>query len=233
MYRRPRYRRRKRVRYTPGYSRVGGSYGRYTVTRERKWLDDGHFVAALSATTPDVNTWDSINHVASGTGPNNRVGEEIWIHSLDIRGQWRMIPAAAASYDNNGSTVRMMIVMDTQSNGTTATVADVLAHATVPTTLSFRNIDGTQRFVILMDKIMTANTMAGHGNGTTNRYAAVTKFFKIHKTFKKPIKVKFNGTTGVQSEIQSNSLMMMFISGESPTDINNEVYIQSRIRFTD
>lgn len=172
----------KRAKYAPKVSRTSRYTGKsYRVSRvmrprsdlykledEKKGLDTRMDVPNIG-NSPGLAIMDSFNRVIGGTASHQRVGRKIKMKSIRIKG--------VAYYSVDASTelprdvcLRMIVVYDKQSNGTGATVGDVMV-ATTNDTPSENNTyfsnqlgyDDMERFVIILDKMIH---LKQGGNGT-------------------------------------------------------------------
>lgn len=216
------YQARKIQRGQRGYLRTAGYY-RQTAAKasvELKFhdvdLDD-----AVVATGGTIT--DSINKIAQGVTESERIGRKCNIRSI----QWRMnvsLPTLdAQALAQVEDTVRTILYQDTQCNGATAAVTDILEAANWQ---SFNNLANKGRFKILMDKEVDLNPLAiasdGDGLMTT---AGVTR---THTFFKKcNIPVEFSATTGAITEIRSNNLGVLQISQSGKGSFESKI----RLRF--
>ncbi len=177
-------------RYSKIYQRMG----------ENKFLDTaitGHVLASTGGTVDD-----SMNHVAQGTGESQRVGRQIRIHHVDIRGNFNFAEHATESND----ICRFIVFLDKQANGAAATTTDILESANVH---AFRNLANSKRFTILDDQHFTINSM--NADAASN-YGGFEKIYKLFKPFPKGIPVEFNNTAGAISEIRSNNIGTLFVN---------------------
>lgn len=186
--------------------------------QELKFFDaDIHDTTIASTLTV---TLDSFNKVAAGTGPSDRIGRRIFIKSIDLK--WNIVIKS----DTVGrDEVRVLIFCDKQANGAVAVGTDILDDQADHPWLTFRNLEHTRRFTILMDKRISIASMASGASGVT---LGNTKHYKLHYKFPKGgLAVDFESTTGAMSEISSNNIGMMAISSSALT----EMHMQSRIRY--
>ncbi len=213
----------KRRRYVPGRDRVGGYYGRFSgVGAELKFHDvtaDDALVAAGGGIT------QSLNLIAQGITESTRVGRKCTIKSIFWRAQFDLPSQDAQATPNNGDTVRIIIYLDKQANGATAAITDILE---TNDWKSFKNLANQQRFVYLMDRMVTVNysTLASDGAGVVSQ-SAVMRDFTWYKKCNIPI--EFSSTTGVIGEIRSNNLGMLVISATATLGMSSKF----RLRFSD
>jgi hypothetical protein len=215
------------VRGTRGYFRRSGFYGRYPSNGgssvgplEYKFLDNP--VSALVINTAG-QVDNVINTLAQGTSESERVGRKVMIHSFHWRFRLNLLNTLDA--DDTGICVRLMVVIDKQTNGSAYALSELLA---VPGTFdpahAFRNLQFQNRFVVLMDRMycLNAQTTVGTQSG------AVVVYDEFNKAMSLP--VEYGGTTGSIAEQRSNSLSVVFMKTATG---NAEIEYNTRVRFTD
>lgn len=202
----------------PGYTRTGGFYAAAAASRaapanELKFFDTNVDNATMAATG---EVFPSVNLVAQGTGESQRIGRKLVIKSID----WKYtvsLPGGGAAAD----TVRIIIFVDKQCNGSAATVAEILASTDYQ---SFNNLSNKGRFLTLCDKTFTLNRNAGQ---LSSSYPEVRMDGTWHKTLNLPI--EFDSTTGAITEIRSNNIGVLQIDATSQAKLDSVV----RIRYVD
>ncbi len=207
----------RRAMVTDDVSRVRGR-GRATLAgrQELKYFD-----TSLVDVPNTVSLINTLNPVPRGTTLTNRIGRKIYIRSLHVF--YTITLQSTAVLADMANEVRILIVVDKQTNGAAAVIADVLETAT---TRSFHNLDHSSRFDYIWDKRFALTTVA---SGGTNSHES-TQCGKIFKKFKRPIVVEFEEPgTGVLSTITTHNLLCFLVS----TRGNAEVDIKFRIRYTD
>lgn len=212
------------LRFGPGYQRTTGFYGRYAPVGpggELKFFDvtlDDAVIAATGTVT------DSINKIAQGVTESQRVGRKCTIRSIG----WRYIislPEVTAAANPPGSdTIRLIMFLDKQCNGATATVTGILEGAQFQ---EFNNLANKGRFRTLVDEMVDINYLSGVGISASQDYAGVRvsgSFFK-----KCSIPIEFDSTTGAITEIRSNNIGVLLISGAGLPAFGSRI----RLRFSD
>lgn len=177
---------------------------------EKKFFEDYEPPSALAS-----NTWVQLNGtpgcanaITQGDGEQNRDGRKVVVTNLNSR-----IHLMAGA---NTKAIRVIILIDRQTNGTSATVADFLEGTNF---LTYRNLPNTQRFQFLADffvdeKYLLGSPVAGSDN-------VVEKYFKLD------LPVQYSASTGSISDITDNSIQMWAYSdGDAST---YEMY--NRVRF--
>lgn len=235
MYKRRRYSRgrRRRTYYFPrGYARIGGAYGRFSMNSEKKYKD------FAGSTEVSDDTWTLISNgnvslvnVDAGTGPDQRIGEKIYVHSLHAHIVFEMDKTSTTLQVNGNALVRLLLVQDMQANGSQAPATQPMQTTGFT---CFRDLNETSRFKILLDKVYTLPANSVNESGTGAYSYKTHKNVWINKVFKKPIVVNYSGTTGGISEVRSNNLFWIAQSEHDGT-AGNYLYMISttRIRFTD
>lgn len=111
---------------------------------EWKWFDD-----TMSSTASIVNgtVIDSICKIPQGTNVSERIGNKITVKSISLRG-YSYLDQQTTQLSNG--LVRIILFIDKQSVGYTASVSDVLA---VTDFISHVNLHNSDRFIILKDKV--------------------------------------------------------------------------------
>lgn len=186
---------------------------------ELKFLDTALGFTNIAAT--GTITSPTFIIIPQGVTQSGRVGRQVTLKSVHISGFIEL-------RDNTGVTsasnrVRMIVYLDKQCNGATATVTGLISTTDVD---SFRNLQETNRFVFLSDKLYTLNATGSDGTSTLE----YQKSFKVNANVNIP--VEYSGTTGVLTEIRSNNLGIMLIADSAPTNATRVQYI-TRVRYTD
>ncbi len=126
---------------------------------------------------------------------------------------------------------RLVLVWDTQTNGSAITAADVMDAGSTTDVNSFRNLQNSKRFIVLWDSGNKRMIRDGQTNeGAVNLFAAQSKFIPFHfnRAFKDGIKVRAVGTTANVSSVSDNSITLIGIATATDVFVNYE----SRVRFT-
>jgi len=192
---------------------------------------DGSIGTTVAGSESSPTTEGSLTSIAAGDGPTHRDGRHIKVVGIYIRGQVLFAADAADAAQPLGDYVRLLVILDTQTNGSTFNAEDVLADTTDTDldTLAFRNLEYIQRFRILKDIYVKRPYMAMTGTVGTPSYAAsgVMVPFKINLPFKTPLQVNFTNTTAVIGNCVDNSVHVIAIACR---DSNNLRYV-ARTRF--
>lgn len=122
--------------------------------------------------TTGTNGW--LSSITQGSGGNQRTGNVVRLHSIDITGFVNLAttPTGANQY------VRIFFFYDRENDGVVPTPAEVLQDTSAPlnSILSPLNISNTGRFQLIGEKRFTLYSL-----GTTT---GERQFFQIHKALK-------------------------------------------------
>lgn len=213
-------------RYQRGMERVTGVYGRFRPTfgKELKFFD------SIIANNLAINEWKSLqgitqtlNVVGKGNDPNQRIGRNFIMRSLQFRFKITM----ADSVDE--LTYRIILVWDKQCNGEIPKKEDIFQESgpSDQAWASYRNLANISRFEFLWDKTYTFNAQANRSPPATAQVSTNDTYYK-----KVNIKVEMSGTGPVATvtEINDNSLTLWSCTSNSfPT---TPISGKFRIRFT-
>ncbi len=227
-------RKRKRT-FGPVGVRLGGRRrlpgGRWRVARpklrgraagmgELKFHDVDLDDALVSSTGTITN---SINLIAQGVTESTRVGRKCSIMSINWRYNIELPETTAETKTTD--TARILLYLDKQANGATATVTGILESADYQ---SFNNLSNKGRFRTLMDRTHDLSVPAGGSSAAgVNEFGGVSE---SHTFFKKcNIPIEFDSTAGAITEIRSNNIGVLLI-GKS-----GNVVFESKfcLRFSD
>ncbi len=168
----------------------------------------------------------SINLIPQGVTEITRIGRKSTIRKI----QWRYdidLPAESDSADiSQGDIVRVIMFVDQQTNKATAAVTDILESADYQ---SFRNLNNSGRFVMLMDVTHSINRRVAFtdGSNTASTPEVVIGTFKFFKDVVIPL--EFTAATGAITEITVNNIGVLLISREGTAGFESKI----RLRFFD
>lgn len=240
---------RKRKRsFRRGYNRTSGLYGRQRKRRrfarvEKKFTDGeldqdpigqaGVAIVNTSSDTP-ITTTASLNGIVQDTGESERIGRKCTVTNILIRFNFEFVNGQVlgtlAAANTAHETLRVIIYLDRQCNGTAATALQLL---NTDTYNSYRNLANVKRFKILWDyhRSFNSTAIAAYNGADADSYRVIADYTKA-VSIKCFIPIEFDGTTGgALSSIRSNNIGIMIWSkhggrmrvGDSPV----------RIRFID
>ena len=198
-----------------GFDRTSGLLGFATQSREVKYID-GDITDALVATAGFIDA--TMCDIAQGVAAQQRVGRKCTITQIGVKFAIKLPSTTTAT--STSDIVRVMFVVDKQTNAAAPTVANILQAADL---LSFNNLTNSQRFRTLMDRNYAINSSGGDSTDSNET--------QIHDTFFKKLNlpIEYAGTTGDIGEIRSNNIICLLIS----TDGLCAFDAKFRLRFTD
>ncbi len=206
---------------------------RYGAFRSESKFSDSQLVGtaiATSWTTQNPTTLDSLSAVAQGTTESTHLGRTMYMTSIHMRGQVILDVAESEGAPPSDVTVRIAIVLDTDTKATEVTATDVYDAGQTSDIFAFRNLQHTSRLKVLRHKLITLHPF-NLNEGSINLFANGNRVrdWQFNYTFKKPVRVLFSGTTAVVGSIVDNSLHFVTIATASGATIT----YQSRLRFKD
>lgn len=199
--------RRSTYGFTPGLTRTSLAYTRSVPgSGEIKFNDST--IGQQTITTAGLNTafTGAVNGVSmvlipNGTTDNTRIGNKINLRHIRLRGTLQ-IPSNVVA----GDRARLILYKDMQTNGAAAAVTDILATANVN---SYINMDNTERFKIIKDKIIDLNP----GNGTALAGSGSLLYLKSFKmNHKANCRIDYSSTTGAITELRTANYALLIIS---------------------
>lgn len=193
------------------------------VGTEFKFKDSNVLNLTLAAAGTVLPT---IVDVAQGIDEDQRIGRKIRVRGITISGHIRS--NAATNVAETANIYRIILYKDKQTNGATATIADILQDTTVH---GHRNLSNTNRFQILFDHVRSINQRAGAYNPTGGTWLSgeFKQTFRFAKAVSVPI--EFSGATGALTEIRSNNFGMLWLSqDDNPV---TQITMRIRVRYTD
>lgn len=188
--------------------------------------------AIASGLTPaNGSTGAAFLAMPQGTASNRRVGQEIYLWSLEVRGySWIQNEPVT---DNASDIFRIVWVLDTQANGAAPSVTDILESATILS--PFNDFTVPNRFSVFYDKMFIHNVEAAftwrdfdNNNTHHNNYRKFRDISFCHD-FPSPIKIQYKGNAGTVVDMASNNLVILVIGLNANIVYNASV----RVCFTD
>jgi len=209
------YARRYRPTYVrPGYGAIGRTPGG-AVLGEMKYFDTAVSnrtvlsVSSWTGTTLDPLTFNTLCVPVVGAANNQRIGKEINVLKLKIRGQFQSLAADNFASGVQPGVIRYGIFQDMQTNSTQADGNLVMTQTTSATQapFTFQNIDNFGRFKVLKDKVGVLQDPNLVGSDTIHDFNGMVHQFKMTVKFKQPMKIRFNNVNGgTIGDIIDNSL---------------------------
>jgi len=208
----------------PGYTRVGGSFGRYGYSARRLGLapEKKYFDTALNwsfDTTAEVPAaGGQLVLIPQGDTESTRDGRKAVIESIQIRGAAVFAPAAATTAS---CITYMYVILDKQCNGQAAAVTDVFTSDAL--WKSRLELNNSGRFVIIKKLTMNFTAQAGVSGAYNTQYRQIEWFKKVN------IPIDWSSTTGALTEIRSNNIFI--IAGSVGGDDLVTIDGACRVRF--
>ncbi len=194
-----RYRRAVMIRPAQvGFVRRAGSYGRYSGSRpEMKFFDSDVADNPVGATL----TINLLTTIPEGNGESERIGRKITLRQASIL--YHMNLPAATAAGSTATTVRCMLIQDTQTNGAAFVAADLLDTDVLS---SFNNLANSSRFKIIYKEEFVLSAGGAAASGAAFVFSEDQAY--LRKTLKLNIPMEFDNsaTTGVITSIRSNNL---------------------------
>lgn len=167
-----------------------------------------------------------------GAALNQRIGRKCHMYKIKLNGLVTVPVQAAQSTADNAPLVRVMLVMDTQTNAAPMTSAQLMNDATSAeaTINSFQNPNNFGRFRVLREKKITISNTSLTGSPATIVQSGWAIGFKLSYSFKQPVVVTFNATTGgTVADIIDNSLHLVIAT--STTALGPTIAYYSRVCY--
>ena len=197
--------------------------------RPYRGLPAGVEYKAIDVSNPNAQVTNAggvvlLNGCARGDDIGERDGRQITMRSVDIRMEIQPVGTATSAHS-----LRVIIFVDKQANGTAPTPANVLAvTGSAEATVSAHNLEYRNRFWILSDKVYGFGCDYG-GAGVGVQRLVATRFWRSFA-----VKTTFNsGTAGTVADIATNSLYLLAISDTATAAQQPYLQFYSRVRFTD
>lgn len=169
-----------------------------------------------------------------GAGLNQRIGRKVKMMKVKLNGQISVAAQAAQAAADAPCQIRLMLVMDKQSNAAQMTGAQLMndGGAAQTTLNSFQNPNNFGRFRVLKERRFTVGDLNLVGSPTTADVVQAGQVYKwkMNMTFKKPVQVNFNATNGgTVADLIDNSLHIV-VATSSAAYVPAIIYY-SRVAF--
>ena len=174
----------------------------------------------------DPTTRKCLISPTQGAGINNRIGREIQVKKLKIRGQiWALPRDIDNSLPDSPALVRIIVFVDQQTNGSQVDGEALMGDGgTGDAALAYQRLSGFGRFQVLKDYFCDLEQfpISHYRNlsGESSLYQGNRgKIFNWKFNFKKPLKIRFNSmSTGAVDDIVDNSVHIIALhSNEAMT----------------
>jgi len=194
-----------------GFLRTGGNYRRYRGLgynprgrAERKFFDIAFSTVALVA--PASAVFQHLLDVDQGTGASDRLGQRITVVSIQLE----MFINMNSATTGQALHIRGALVEDRQANGAVPGFNNYYASVT---STAVRTLSNIQRFRTLKEWDFNINSPGFAGNGTANDSSEVLRKFNLFK--KCNIKVRYSGSTGVITAVQSTNIVFIIMASST------------------
>ncbi len=167
---------------------------------------------------------DSVLTIAQGTTESTRIGRKITIRHIAWR--WFVELPAITNSANTSDIVRVILYLDRQINGATATVTGILETSNYQ---SFNNLANKSRFRILTDRTYTIQSTSAAGNDTTNTWGEANLEDSVFLKVNIPIEYDNTFTDGRLTTMRSNNIGVLLLSRSGFTVFESTM----RLRFSD
>lgn len=185
------------------------------VSQEFKYRDLGTAAGGASQAVSTTGSVTLLNGLTVGSGATDRVGREVLLRSIELH-----LVATVTLTTGIDQTHRYMLVYDRQSNGTLATIANIITAIGIP---NVRNLDNRHRFKVLMDKRIHLDA-SGQGNSQ--------QVIEFYRHLRHPM--QFNSSNnGDEGDITSGSLLLVTIGSIAAGGTAGSCLYSTRVRFTD
>lgn len=198
---------------------------------ENKFYDQRYGETAVATTTAGAEADPGagilcLNCVGQGDGESQRDGKKIFMRSIELRGRVGALNLADDGDPPASYTVRVLLVLDTQTNGAQLNSEDVLLDQGGTKYLDFKNPMYSSRFKILWDKYFTIRPFHRNQDGVnTAAFSMLDQPFKV--TRKLNIACNYKDTAEAVASIVDNSLHVIALGNNA----NAFVEWTSRLRF--
>lgn len=214
--------RRKKQTVRPplkGYLRTGGFYDR---GQELKFYDTTFADETIENVGAIIRTAETTDgnflKIAQGTGQSQRIGKKIVLKSVSARIRFDVGRKEEAAFDSSSAFVlRMVCVLDTQTNGSFPTWIDIFAADRWDAPVNLAN---SERFRIIKEWLVDFNKMTLSLDGAGTMFIQDGLIHTDKWNTKLDIPMEYSSTTGAIAEIKSNNIYFFGITGgnnASPT----------------
>jgi len=215
-------RKRKRVQKSSFRKRSRRTFiGRRSGPGELKFVD-------ISVTDAVVATGGTIAEsnlvlIPQGADESERVGRKCTATAIYMKAE--LILPDTTIVVNTQDVVRYILYVDHQTNGSAATVTDILHTAAWD---SFRNLQNAKRFTFLVDKTLAIQSPSGCGTGQVGfQFGRAVRYLQLYKKLNLPL--EYSGTAGTIDELTSNNIGLLTISSKGRCSLE----LQFRVRYYD
>ncbi len=205
--------------------RFGVLKGRMAVANQELKFHDIDVDDAVIAQNGTIQNGGSVCLIGQGVTEGTRTGRKAVVRSIGWR--FNMTLSTQASIANSADVVRVLMYLDKQANGATATVTDILESDNYQ---SFNNLGNKSRFLTLMDRTYDLSAQAGAGDGTTNDTGPVEESDTFFKKCNIPLEFSGVANPSVITEVRSNNIGVLLLSKNGGLVVFDS---KVRLRFSD
>ncbi len=187
---------------------------------------DVDFDDAVIASAGTVGAAGTINIIPQGVTEIQRIGRKCTVTKIGWRYQVTIPEVVDAATPPAGDSVRVILYRDSQANGATIAVLDLLETANFQ---SFFNLANQRRFHVLMDRthVINLRTITSTQNADTFDSPAIQQNYTFFKDCS--IALEFSAAAGALTELTSNNINVLLISASGAAGLNSKF----RLRFSD
>jgi hypothetical protein len=212
--------------------RTGGYIGIEKKFKDYNYQDliTNEITNATAIADPGPRT-SPINGLTQGDTETERVGRVTYLKSIHIKGRVVFAASFTGAIAPISHKVRLLLVIDKQSNGANISAASVLADrsGTGFDVEAHYNPENVSRFQILRDFTLDEGANGGFYNGSQLGKTATTRSFSIDHTFSKPLKIVHAGNVNTYAGIATNQVHLIALAD----NVSSQLTYVSRVRFYD
>lgn len=159
-----------------------------------------------------------INPCAQGTTGITRLGRSILMKGVQLKGLFKREDVTATTVQS----VRFAIFYDKQTNGAAPVIGDFFVSGTGSAPTWLRNLNTTDRFYCLLDKVINLDGAGGITIQTE----------ELYRKLNLPVHFK-DSSAGDVTDIITGALWLVYAGNTAAGTDDMDVEIQTRIRFSD
>ncbi len=203
---------------------------------ERKFLDTSRQPQAMNTSwtviLPSAPAGiECLTIPVQNTTESGHIGRTYFINSIFVKGVVGVDPQLTQGTPIEAFQWRILLVWDTQTRGVTLNATNIMDAGATNDVNSYRNLQHTSRYIVLGDTGVRNFNVFQMNEGINDKFAnqAQIQYWELSKTFKKGIKVRTDGITGVIGSVTDNSFGMIGIASNTTANVTFE----SRMRFSE
>lgn len=204
---------------------------------ELKCVDISNGGAIIANNLSSTATYFLCNALVAGTNFYNRIGRQIAMKSLHVRGG---VVCTNQAGNVNGEHFRIAVVYDRQPNGANPTYSDIFTSYDLNGTVSSGsatvfdgpNVNNCERFLILADEHVTLPSTAGAtaAGVSTDQQQKITfdRFIDL-----KGLPVHYKGEAGTIADIATGALFVVTLGSQASASAACAFQWLGRLRYLD